>query len=257
MYSAVSTFFVVIRAWVLLCLNFYILSVYGAISLKESASCIGSVSPSMQGEKVFKNETVVFDACHTRLTLAQSNTAQSYNWLFLPGGPGVDSSYFAELIELLNLPGNVWLIDFPENGSNKRQMDDHTDYDFSTWEGCLKHVLRSFDNAILVGHSFSGLYPLLFPEIEKDLSGLVILHSASRPWVDSCINTGNAKELPPLEQELAAFLAHPAAEIFDQFFKKAVHYYFTPQALQKGTELLSRGAWNYHALHWWLSQAAN
>ena len=136
-------------------------------------------------------------------------------------------------------------------------MEYCADYAFSIWESCLKNVLNSFDNAILVGHSFSGLYPLLFPEIEKDLIGLVILHSASRPWIDNCINAGNATELPSLDEELTAFLAQPTDATFDHFFKKAVHYYFTPQALQKGTELLSRNPWNYYALHWWLSQAAS
>lgn len=55
-------------------------------------------------------QCVLFDKYHSRMTLAQSNPGNGYNWLFLAGGPGADSEYFNELIEVLDLPGNVWLI---------------------------------------------------------------------------------------------------------------------------------------------------
>jgi len=62
MYSSVSTFFMTIKALAFLCLNFYNLTVYGAISLKKSTTCTDKLDPSTQGEKIFKSETVFFDA---------------------------------------------------------------------------------------------------------------------------------------------------------------------------------------------------
>ena len=37
--------------------------------------------------------------------------------------------------------------------------------------------------------------------------------------------------------------------------KVFVHYYFTPDFLKKGTEILFRGEFNFHAMNWWLSKA--
>jgi hypothetical protein len=53
-----------------------------------------------------------------RYELYQTNAGKNYNWLFFPGGPGADSIYLRSLVNELRLPGNVWLIDLPGNGSN-------------------------------------------------------------------------------------------------------------------------------------------
>lgn len=199
---------------------------------------------------------VLFDENHTRMTLAKSNGGKGYNWLFLAGGPGADSEYFNELIDLLDLPGNVWLIDLPENGGNHLGAEYNADYDFNRlWETSLKHVLKSLNNTILVGHSFSGLYPLLFPEIENDLLGLVIISSASRPWIDQALEKAKVKNLPSFEKEMAEFLGNKTPETFHQARKIFVHYYFTPETFEQGNQILFRGEFNFHAMNWWLSKA--
>ena len=73
----------------------------------------------------------LYDSNHTRYELYQSNGGDPYNWVFLPGGPGVDSSYFRSLVDILDLPGNVWLVDFPENGDNVNGTSE--EYDFDKW----------------------------------------------------------------------------------------------------------------------------
>lgn len=199
---------------------------------------------------------ILFDQNHTRMTLVQSNPGKGYNWLFLAGGPGADSEYFNELIEAVDLPGNVWLVDLPENGGNKLNAAYQANYDFNTlWEVSLKHVVKSLNHVILVGHSFSGLYPLLFPEIEKDLLGLVIISSASRPWIDQALKKAKAKNLPSFEKEMAEFLANKTSDTFTKARKVFVHYYFTPETFQQGQEILFRGDFNFHAMNWWLSKA--
>jgi len=61
-----------------------------------------------------------YDGNSVRYQLVKTNPGHIvYNWLFVPGGPGVDSNYFLTLIEELDVPGNFWLIDLPANGSNK------------------------------------------------------------------------------------------------------------------------------------------
>lgn len=197
---------------------------------------------------------IQFDVNQTKLTLVQSNPGKAYNWLFLAGGPGAGSEYLKELINVLNCPGNIWLIDLPENGENMLgdQYDEH--YDFDTWEFALKHVLKSFHNGILVGHSFGGMYPLLFPDIEKDLTGLVLLNAAARPWRQNACEMGEKKHLPSFKKEIEAFLSHETAENFDQFRKIIVHYFFSPENLQRGEKSFFGKAFNFHATHWWISK---
>ncbi|WP_367274373.1 hypothetical protein [uncultured Legionella sp.] len=40
-----------------------------------------------------------------------------YNWLFLPGGPGLGSQYLIEFSEQIKLPGAIKLLDFPKDGT--------------------------------------------------------------------------------------------------------------------------------------------
>lgn len=199
---------------------------------------------------------VLSDKNHTRITLVQTRKGIEHNWLFLAGGPGADSAYFNELIEILDIPGNIWLVDLPENGGNKTGVNHRADFDFNSWEAALKYVLKSLSNVILVGHSFSGIYPLLFPEIEKDLLGLVILNSAASPWVEEAIKKAQSRNLPSFEKEMAEFFPYKNRDDFNRAMKIFVHYYFNPETLEKGSQILSRSEFNFYALNWWLSQAS-
>ncbi|MDR3477377.1 MAG: alpha/beta fold hydrolase [Gammaproteobacteria bacterium] len=120
---------------------------------------------------------IIYDANETRYQLANSLAGASYNWLFFPGGPGINADYLQTLATNLALPGKTWLIDMPGNGDN---FSEHVkaEYDFNKWDTIFMDAVKRFDNPILVGHSFAGMYPLLFPELEQILQGFVILNSA-------------------------------------------------------------------------------
>lgn len=228
-----------------------------SVSLKILSSYADGLKGKLVPKQNLDKRAVLFDQYGTRMTLAQSNPGNGYNWVFLPGGPGTDSGYFNELVAILNLPGNVWLVDLPENGGNKFGSCYREDYDFDSWEVCLKYVLNSLGKVILVGHSFSGVYPLLFPEIEQDLLGLVIIASASKPWVANAMEKAKLKNLPSFEKEMGAFLANKTEETWNAARKVFVHYYFTPETFKRGTEILFRDEYNFHAMNWWLSQASS
>ena len=49
----------------------------------------------------------LYDDLGTRYHLASSRGGKALNWLFVPGGPGFDSSYFLPLAQNLNVDGNV------------------------------------------------------------------------------------------------------------------------------------------------------
>jgi pimeloyl-ACP methyl ester carboxylesterase len=124
-----------------------------------------------------------FDKHATRYTLCASNGSKPLNWLFVPGGPGIDSSYLLSLIDILQLSGNIWLLDLPGNGSNKRNK-----VDFEDWFLFFIAAIKQVPNPVIVGHSVGAMLALLTKECEHLLQGFIILNSAPCLWQDAANN---------------------------------------------------------------------
>jgi pimeloyl-ACP methyl ester carboxylesterase len=107
-----------------------------------------------------------------RLQLIRTTPGANLNWLFLAGGPGLGSDSFTQL---LNLPGAMWNLDLPGDGSNVTTND--SEY-FSHWSEALVEAVGTLDNVILVAHSTGGMYALATPALEKIVTGLVLMDSA-------------------------------------------------------------------------------
>ncbi len=193
-----------------------------------------------------------YDSNQVRYELYQTNGEETYNWLFFPGGPGGDSSYFRSLADLVDLPGNVWLIDLPGNGSN---VSSDTSEDFDTWLEIFPSLIEKFQNPIVVGHSFGGMLPLLFPELENKLKGLVILNSAPTLWMEEAAAYGKQFDLPDLTAEMQAFVEQPCQETFDVALEACTPYYFPELTLTQGKELLSKLPFQYLPAVWWQKKA--
>lgn len=193
-----------------------------------------------------------WDDDNVRYELAQSNNGTAYNWLFVPGGPGADSSYFMSLLQDLKLPGNTWLIDFPANGSNA--INGHLDYDFDRWLDIFPSVISKFQNAVYVGHSFGGMLPLLYPQLENLLKGFVILNAAPSLWLEEAALLAVQKGLPILLEPVNEFARNPSPETFEQALIACMPYYFPKQTLEIGKALLKDLPLNYRAAVWWLNK---
>ena len=109
-----------------------------------------------------------------RLQRVHQNSNSQYNWLFLPGGPGLGSESLSDLIKILSLPGAIWYLDLPEDGSNT--TDDK--FSFSNWSISLIEATKALDQVILVAHSSGGMFALATPELEDNLLGLVLMDSS-------------------------------------------------------------------------------
>lgn len=192
----------------------------------------------------------LFDINHIRYQLIASNEGKPYNWIFLPGGPGADSCYFQSLINFLNLPGNTWFIDFPGSGRNI-----HPGYNFDRWFDIFLPALKKFENVILVGHSFSGMFPLLFPELENILKGYVILHSAPSLWLEEAAIYSKRFNLPDFSSEMQDFTLNPNEKTFRVALDACMPYYFPPHTLEEGRHFVSQIPFQYLPTVWWQRKA--
>lgn len=192
-----------------------------------------------------------YDSNQVRYELYQTNGGQAYNWVFLPGGPGADSSYLRSLVDVLKLPGNVWLVDLPGNGNNVSSGP----VDFDQWIALFPKVVRKFENLILVGHSFGGMFPLLFPELEECLKGFVILNSAPTLWHEEALAYSKQFNLPDFSEAMQVFVTTPSQETFAAALDACMPYYFPAATLAKGRKLLVQVPFQYLAAVWWQKKA--
>lgn len=173
------------------------------------------------------------------------------NWLFVPGGPGADSIYLKSLADCLEIPGNIWFVDLPGNGNH---VIDNT-YPFEAWLKIFPGMVTHFENPILVGHSFGGSFPLLFPELEQHLKGIVLLNSTPSLWLNEAVNYAKQFQLPDLSQEMAAFTKMPNQETFQAALNACMPYYFPFFSIEKGKALLANIPFRYEPAVWWQRKA--
>jgi pimeloyl-ACP methyl ester carboxylesterase len=178
----------------------------------------------------------------------------SYNWLFLPGGPGANSSYLYSLTNHLNLPGNTWMIDLPGNGDNTNGLADH--YDFDQWYDLFIPMIKKFANPVLVAHSWGGMFSLLFPELEEYLQGFVILHASPFWRVELAADFGKQFHLPDLTAEMYEFIHNPSPTTFKAALNACMPYYFPPKSLAEGRALFAKIPFRFQPALWWQRKVA-
>lgn len=194
---------------------------------------------------------VLYDQNNVRFTLVASNKGENINWLFLPGGPGCDSSYLDSLISILPpLPGNLWYLDFPGNGSHDVQKEH-----FDSWLSIFTQTISGFNDVVLVGHSFGGMMPLLFTECEELLSGFIILNSSPTLWLEEAVKFASKHSLPDLSKEMQDFTLNPTQATFKVALDACMPYYFPKESLEKGRELLSSVPCAFEPAVWWQRKA--
>lgn len=185
----------------------------------------------------------------TRLEKISTHGTTPYNWLFLPGGPGIGSEYFHALTPSLKLPGTTWHLDLPGSGSNARHASEV--YDFKTWTTCLLNTLKAFENVILVGHCFGAMLPLSCLEMEKQpLKGFVIMNASPEEWRSACREMGKLHQLPPLKPHLKYFLENPSDAAFKELMQQAVPYLFTDRMHAAGLVLFNSTPLTHQPYHW-------
>lgn len=184
----------------------------------------------------------------SRLRLVGSNHSANYNWLFLPGGPGLGSESLSMLTKNLTLPGTMWHLDLPGDGSNNTP---HNEQYFAHWPDALLEAVSTLKNVILVAHSTGGMYALSTPKLEKVLVGLVLMDSApDSSWQEEFVQYVQAHPLKQSNQLQAKYAKKPNNMLLKKITIASAPYSFTRKGLRKGISLLKTLPFNYKACEW-------
>lgn len=218
---------------------------------------MSSVSvPSMQqraiGSAVYSLANMTQSTLETRYTISgvrmrlHSSTRGALNWLLLPGGPGIGSESLHELADVLQVPGTIWLVDLPGDGSNAAGPDA-----FAVWPQVLVEAAEAVDDAVFVGHSTGGMYLLATPQLREHVRALALLDTAPDcSWHAVYVDMTRKHPLPEVERAAVKYAHDKTVENLAALAVASAEWNFTPQGLSAGRELLARMPYNAAAVEW-------
>lgn len=195
------------------------------------------------------NKSEFLTKSKARLQRIHEEHTAPFNWLFLPGGPGLGSESLGDLIELLSLPGNIWRLDLPGDGSN---IFSNVEHQFSNWSAGLMEATQSLENVILVAHSTGGMLTLASPGLEKNLQGLILMNSApDSGWQGVFMQYVQAHPLPNNTAELQqAYETNPSNELLRKLTLEGAAYVSTPKSIEEIKHMLANLPFNYKSHRW-------
>jgi pimeloyl-ACP methyl ester carboxylesterase len=155
-----------------------------------------------------------------RLRQLQNNSGPV--WLFLPGGPGLGSEYFESLMDVIELPESIHLVDFPGDGSNPTPLKP------DTWKEGLIALVKTFQHVRLLAHSFASMFVMTCPELEPHLEKLVLMSASAKKFTHHLPGPLNLKD----------------------YFLSRLHLYVTPQTLELATRLFKDLPYKDDAFLW-------
>jgi pimeloyl-ACP methyl ester carboxylesterase len=168
------------------------------------------------------------------------------NWLLLPGGPGIGSESLEGLADALDVPGAIWLIDLPGDGSNIVQGDP-----YRQWPGVLVEAAAAVRDAVYVGHSTGGAYLLSCPALRGLVRGIALLDTAPDcSWYAKYVKMTQANPLPVFGQALARYQADPTHAHLAALCVASAEWNFSPSGIDAGRALLAAMPYNAAAVEW-------
>jgi pimeloyl-ACP methyl ester carboxylesterase len=174
----------------------------------------------------------------------------SLNWLLLPGGPGIGSESLWELADTMDVPGTVWLVDLPGDGSN-RAAPGAPHNPFSLWPKVVVEASQAVPNPVFAGHSTGGMYLLSTPELDRHLVGLALVDTApDAGWHPRFVEMVSKNPLPAFDAALAIYERDKRDDNIAAVAVASAEWNFAPEALERGRKLLSRMPYNSAAVDW-------
>ncbi|MFI5766131.1 alpha/beta fold hydrolase [Streptomyces sp. NPDC051563] len=181
--------------------------------------------------------------------MARSGTGR-WNWLFVPGGPGLGSQSLESLVEVVRVPGSAWLVDLPGDGSNRTLPNRATD-PFAGWPDVLVEAAQALDDVVMVGHSTGAMFMLSVPELEAHLAGMALVSSAPHAgWQAAFAHYAHDHPLPAVDAAAQRYAACPDDRSLRDLTLAAAPWNFTERGLARGRALLEGLAYNHDAVVW-------
>lgn len=184
-----------------------------------------------------------------RLQFVKTGSGHPLNWLFLPGGPGLGSESLSGLVRGLELPGTLWLLDLPGDGSNT--TDDNVGA-FAKWPEALLEAVSALDNVVFAGHSTGGMFAQAEPQLESRLLGLVLMDSApDASWRQTHLPQMFAGEpIPELDALGSSYSQNPSDDLLKKMTVASAPYFFAPECLKQGISLFESLPYNHEICDW-------
>jgi len=177
-----------------------------------------------------------------------STTSHEFDWLLLPGGPGIGSESLHELADAMDVPGRIWLVDLPGDGSNVEPAGVDP---FSRWPGVLIEAVDDLPQSIFVGHSTGGMYLLATPALQGRISGLVLVDTAPDcGWHAQYVAMTQSHPLPAVDRAAQAYVRDKSIANLAALAVASAEWNFTPRGLEAGRALLGRMPYNPAAVEW-------
>ncbi|VVC77225.1 2-succinyl-6-hydroxy-2, 4-cyclohexadiene-1-carboxylate synthase [Aquicella siphonis] len=181
-----------------------------------------------------------------RLRCIRSACDGNVNWIFLPGGPGLGSESLRGLTQILKMPGMIWHLDLPGDGSNTK-----TDSGFSHWSRALVEAVKALPNVILAAHSTGGMYALSTPALSRLLTGLVLMDTApDASWQNRFMQFAVNHPIDGITELQKKYIKKPSNALLKQITVASAPYSFTKRGLRKGVALFKSLPFNYKACEW-------
>jgi len=185
----------------------------------------------------------------SRVRMRRHSTREGdLNWLLLPGGPGIGSESLHELADAMDVPGSIWLVDLPGDGS-------HTDHGlanpFDAWPQVLLEAAQAVPNAVFAGHSTGGMYLLATPALRDHVRGIALLDTApNHDWHAGYVQMTIDDPLPRFNEAAAIYEGNKTFDNLTTLVVESAEWNFEPGSVEAGRALLSRMPYNAAAVDW-------
>ena len=160
------------------------------------------------------------------------NSKSNINLVFIPGGPGLSSASFNQLMPL-NEKFSLFYFDPMGTTTELKQVPN-----YSNLLGELKNVIKNLDNVVLCGHSFGGIQAIdILSENLNNIMKLIVLGSPVSENAFTILKENFKTGITEKHNIISDKLTNqPTDEIFKEWFYIYRDFYFNPK---KSDELIS------------------
>lgn len=179
--------------------------------------------------------------------LSPENKESDLNFLFIPA-PGLGSESLDGLITLLKDQINMclWLLDYPNDGSNIDQG-----HDFANWYPALIESIVKLNKPVLIAHSTGAMFVQSISNLETLVSGVILMNTApNMDWKDDCNKYMQENTSPEIISCANRHLANPSDETLRALIISALMFSFMPKSMDLAVELLKKIPINHQAAAW-------